>query len=287
MQKHVWFVFCGLMLTLLTCGCSSVRIPEGMPTNQPVFVIPTKAQVTPTPTVEVDPCASIETKKPEIEKIASIMGEFDDTSYLVQSVPNTDDLIPVILELQRVRREAINNKPPGCLKPLKDAQVDFMSGVIVTSISMLSSGKARTAEEKQRYSTEIEDRLKRTRLFREVFEKELADQLGLKYITATPAPTLTPTIVPPTSTVAPVTATTDQDIYVVQGPGLTFPAVGTFLKGQIVNVIGRNDTNEWIQIEVPGNPGSAGWVPKPLIKLNGAEASLPITSPEPTLKPPA
>ncbi|NLF52758.1 MAG: hypothetical protein GX577_16650 [Leptolinea sp.] len=285
MQKSFWIIFCVLMLSLNICGCSSVRMPESIATAQPVFVIPTSGSHTPTPTLEADPCTSIETRKPEIEKIAGIMGEFDDTSYLVQSIPDTNDLVPVILELQRVRREAINNKPPACLKSLKDAQVDFMSGVIITSISMLSSGKARTSEEKDRYTAEVEDRLKRTRLFREAFEKELADQLGLKYITATPAPTLTPTVIPPTSTIAPITATTDQDIYVVQGPGLTYPAVGTFLKGQITNVIGRDVTGEWIQIEVPGSAGSAGWAPKQLIKINGAEASLPVISVEPTSQP--
>ncbi len=287
MQRSVWIFICVLMLSLILYGCSGVRMPEAFVTPQPALVIPTHAPDIPTQTKVVDLCASVETKKPEIEKIAAIMAEFDDTSYLVQSIPNTDDLVPVILELQRVRREAINNKPPSCLKPLKDSGVDFMSGVIITSISMLSSGKARTNAEKEQYIAEVEDRLKRTRSLREAFDKELATQLGMKYITATPAPTLTPTVVPPTSTVAPITATTDQDIYVVQGPGLAYPAVGTFLKGQITNVIGRDQTGEWIQIEVPGNAGSAGWAPKQLIKLSGAEASLPVIPAEPTPQPPA
>jgi uncharacterized protein YraI len=79
-----------------------------------------------------------------------------------------------------------------------------------------------------------------------------------------------------------LTATTDQDIYVVQGPGLTYPAVGTFLKGQITNVMGRNDKGDWIEIEVPSNPGYAGWVPKQLIKLAGQESSLPVINIQPT-----
>ncbi len=71
----------------------------------------------------------------------------------------------------------------------------------------------------------------------------------------------------------------------MQGPGLTFPAVGTFLKGQNPNVIGRNQAGDWIQIDVPSNPGNAGWVPKELIKLNGAEASIPVVNFEPTVQP--
>jgi hypothetical protein len=175
-------------------------------------------------------------------------------------------MVQVILVLQAIRREAINTNPPECLKALKEAQVNFMSGVVLTSISIMSSASDDT----------VKNQLSQTRSLRSAFDQELANQLGLKYITATPAPTIPPTAIPPTSTTSPVTATVDQDIYVVQGPGLTFPAVGTFLKGQITNVIGRSEKGDWIEIDVPSSPGNAGWVPKQLIKLNGAEASLPI-----------
>jgi hypothetical protein len=229
-----------------------------------------------TPQSPVDPCSSVETKRPEIENIARIMGEFDDTSYLIQSIPDRNQMVQVILVLQAIRREAINTKPPECLKVLKEAQVNFMSGVVLTSISIMSSATDDT----------VKNQLTQTRSLRAAFDQELANQLGLQYVTATPAPTIPPTAIPPTSTTSPVTATVDQDIYVVQGPGLTFPAVGTFLKGQITNVIGRSEKGDWIEIDVPSSPGSAGWVPKQLIKLNGAEASLPIIA-IPTIAPTA
>lgn len=183
-------------------------------------------------------------------------------------------MVQVILVLQAIRREAINYNPPECLKGLKEAQVNFMSGVVLTSISIMSSASQDT----------IKNQLTQTRSLRAAFDQELANQLGLKYITATPAPTIPPTAIPPTSTVSPVTATVDQDIYVVQGPGLTFPAVGTFLKGQIANVIGKTEKGDWIEIDVPSSPGNAGWVPKQLIKLNGADSTLPVI-PIPTVVP--
>jgi hypothetical protein len=133
----------------------------------------------------------------------------------------------------------------------------------------------------------IQGQLTETRILRSAYDQELANQLGLKYITATPAPTIPPTPIPVTSTVSPVTARTDQDIYVVQGAGLTFPAVGTFLRGQIANVIGRNEKNDWIQIDVPSNPGNAGWVPRQLIKLSGPAGSIPIVAEPPTPQPTA
>ena len=216
----------------------------------------------------------VETKKPEVEKLARIMGEFDDASALVTRVTNSDNLVNVVLELQRIRWSAINNNPPECLKQLREAQINFMSGVVRTSLNIMAKAKT---EDIQRNLTE-------TRKLRETFDMELANQLGMKYVTVTPAPTIP---IPPTSTVAPVTVTTDQDIYVVQGPGMNYPAVGTFMKGQIPNVTGRNEAGDWIQIDVPSSPGNAGWVPKQFIKIVGAESSIPVVASPPTPQPTA
>jgi hypothetical protein len=264
-----------LMVSMLISSCSGIRLPEGAPTSPAPVQLATQPAVALKATEAIDKCASIDTKRPEIERIANIMGEFDDTSFLAQSVPDSGQLVQVILVLQRVRRDAINNKPPECLKPLKEAQVNFMSGVILTFISFMTKAKTEA----------IQNQITQTRSLRGVFDQELANQLGLKYITATPMPTIAPTPIPPTSTVSPVTATTDQDIYILQGPGVAFPAAGTFLKGQIANVIGRNPVGDWILIEIPSNPGKPGWALKQLIKISGAEASVPIITPEPTQQP--
>lgn len=281
MKKSVFYcAMAFILLSLPLTSCSGFRWPEGAPTpavvqaaSLPPTDIPAAPQA-PQPaavnqvatTAPLDPCSSVEAKRPEIENIARLMGEFDDTSYLIQSIPDRNQMVQVILVLQSIRRDAINNKPPVCLKTLKESQVNFMSGVVLTSISIMSSASDDT----------VKNQLSQTRSLRAIFDKELADQLGLKYITATPAPTIPPTAIPPTSTTSPVTATVDQDIYVVQGPGLTYPAVGTFLKGQITNVMGRSEKGDWIEIDVPSARGNAGWVPKQLIKISGAEASLPI-----------
>jgi uncharacterized protein YraI len=285
-----------MLLSLLLTSCSGSPLTTGAPTPgaveaaapPPVPQAPVARAVPPLPSntqaaivnldpqAAIDPCSSVDARRPDIENIARIMGEFDDTSYLIQSIPDRTQMVQVILVLQSIRREAINNKPPECLKALKDAQVNFMSGVVLTSISIMSSAAGDT----------VKNQLAQTRSLRSSFDQELANQLGLKYITATPAPTIAPSAVPPTRTVSQVTATVDKDIYVVQGPGLTFPAVGTFLKGQITNVIGRSEKGDWLEIDVPSSPGNAGWVPKQLIKLNGSEASLPVI-PIPTVLPTA
>jgi hypothetical protein len=264
-----------LFLTLIISGCASASRPAVAPdTTKPQ--IGTQPAIVVLGTQNVDPCSSTELKKPEVEKLARIMGEFDDASALVTRVTNSDNLVNVILELQRIRWVAINNNPPTCLKTLRDSQINFMSGVVRTSLNIQSKVKME----------DIQRNLAETRKLREVFDMELANQLGMKYVTVTPAPTIP---MPPTSTVAPVTATTDQDkdIYVLQGPGMNFSAIGTFLKGQVTNVIGRNEAGDWIQIDVPSAPGNAGWVPKQLIKLQGDVATIPLAAIPPTPQPTA
>jgi uncharacterized protein YraI len=111
--------------------------------------------------------------------------------------------------------------------------------------------------------------------------------LGLKYVTATPAPTAIPTIALPTSTLAPVTSKTinDLDIFVFQGPGTNYPAVGTFMHDQTTNVIGRNEAGDWLAIDVPSNPGNVGWVPKEVLALSGDFNTVPVVETPPTPEP--
>jgi hypothetical protein len=262
-----------MVLILFISGCSTASTPSASPdASKPQTG--TQPAIVAVVTQNVDVCASVETKKPEVEKLARIMGEFDDASSLVTRVTNSDNLVNVVLELQRIRWNAINNNPPECLKPLRDAQINFMSGVVRTSLNIMAKAKME----------DIQSNLTETRKLRETFDMELANQLGMKYVTVTPAPTIP---VPPTSTVAPVTSTTEQDIYVVQGPGMNYPAVGTFLKGQVTNVIGRNTAGDWFEIDVPSSPGNAGWVPKQLIKISGPENTVPVVAIPPTPQPTA
>jgi hypothetical protein len=64
------------------------------------------------------------------------MREFDDGSSLAASVP-TDQLTPVISDLQRIRRDAEDQPTPPCLATLKSHQISHMNLVIGTLINLI------------------------------------------------------------------------------------------------------------------------------------------------------
>ncbi len=114
---------------------------------------------------------------------------------------------------------------------------------------------------------------------RQVYEEELAGQLGIPFITSTPVPTRTPAPTVIISTPTPITATVDQDILVVSGPSQQYldSPVGSLLINQVVNVVGRSPGLTWIQIELYEQPGVLGWVPLELVTLEGGTVyDLPI-----------
>jgi hypothetical protein len=129
MQKSMrFYVMAAMMLSLLTASCSAVRMPEGSPTQpqplSPAYTQPAVVSLA-TQVPVVDPMFIPGGQKPEIETIARIMGEFDDTSYLIQSIPDSGQMVQVILVLQRIRRDAIDNKPTGMPEKVKEAQVNL------------------------------------------------------------------------------------------------------------------------------------------------------------------
>jgi len=63
---------------------------------------------------------------------------------------------------------------------------------------------------------------------------------------------------------------------VLQGPGVGYPAIGTFLVGQTTNAIGRTEDRQWLEIELVDHPGYTGWVPVEIVKVNGSINDLAV-----------
>jgi hypothetical protein len=243
-----------LLLALLTllAGCIPVQ-----PAIQTILVTPTFIPPSSTP----DPCIK-ENLPAQIKAISRVMADFDELTFLAQSTPK-EQLAVVILEMQKVRRSALDLETPVCLKEIKDVEVNFMDGVILTMANFMAGASG----------IPIQSQINSTRELRNKYEAQVAEKLGVTYVTSTPPP---PTPVVPTSTPGKITVSTKQDMYVLGGPGLDYSAVGTLQVGETVNAVGRSEIGEWVQIELVSSPGEKGWVPKPMIKLPGTYIDLPI-----------
>ncbi len=215
------------------------------------------------PVTAVDRCAP-EYIQAEIEQVAIFQRDFDDVSMLAQSTPQNQTAV-VILELQRLRRSALDYDAPFCMNSLKEIQIQYMTGVITTLMRFMAGGD----------SESINQQLNTTRILRINYEAELARLMGVPYHTPTPFPT--PVIPTPTLTPTPVTMTisTEQDINLFQGPGINYNVVGNFLRGQQALAYTRTENNEWVLIQLFDNPEVQGWVAVRLIKVDGDISILP------------
>lgn len=91
---------------------------------------------------------------------------------------------------------------------------------------------------------------------------------------ATQIPTLTPA---PTRPVLPGVAArvTSADLNVRQGPGTTYPVVGTLQQGEVVEIVGRNAASDWWAITY--RTGTA-WVFASLLQPDGDVSQVPLVA---------
>jgi hypothetical protein len=204
-------------------------------------------------------------KEVETRRLHRYMVIFDDLSVLAQATPR-EQLAVVILEMQKVRRDAAFEEVQPCFGALQSTQVSFMNAVINTMTSFLSGIQADILEKK----------IAETRQLRSSYDVELANNLGLTYVTATPAPSVQPPSDTPTFTPAPVSALGIQDSYILDGPGSQFMAVDTFLTGQEANIVARSADNQWLKISRVQPSTVTGWIGAQYATINGDINQVPV-----------
>ncbi len=97
--------------------------------------------------------------------------------------------------------------------------------------------------------------------------------------TSTPSPTSTPTLILTATHVKVVMFVKDELINCRLGPGTEYVLVNELQKGQSAQVIGRNDSSDWLYIRDPGNPDGYCWVSTSVIETTGPMTELPISQP--------
>jgi hypothetical protein len=153
-------------------------------TTPPAAAVTPSATSIPAITDTPDPCAP-ENIEAEVQKVHSLMREFDDASSLAASRPR-EELADAIAELQRIRRAAEDQFTPHCLGDLKTYQVSHMNSVINTLIAFMGGSDQALVDQGIALAREQHDQ----------YTLELARLLGLTIEPATVVPLATETPTP-------------------------------------------------------------------------------------------
>jgi PBP1b-binding outer membrane lipoprotein LpoB len=185
-KNFVWFIAI-LILTILLASCGTPNPPATAAATETRVEQEATATVVETAAVEItstsDPC-SLPQLETEVQEVHSHMREFDDAAALASSIPR-EQLSSSIAELQRIRREADDEKIPACLNSLKQIQVTHMNTVINTLLAFMRGIDEQT----------INEGISLARQQHDEYTLELARILGLTVVPATlpPAPSATAT----------------------------------------------------------------------------------------------
>ena len=66
------------------------------------------------------------------------------------------------------------------------------------------------------------------------------------------------------------------------GPGTDFPVVGVFYQNETAALLGRNQTSDWLQVQLPE---TTAWIFAPLVQTSIPISELPAIDPPPTPEP--
>jgi hypothetical protein len=251
------FLFCALFL-LAACG----ETPAAVETS------------TAAPSLTPDPC-STENLPGKVAEINKLMREFDDYSALASNTPQTQ-LVLVIPELQRILREAEDQSVPACLQHLKTLQIDHMTVVVQTLMAFMSSSDAGVVNSGIAVARDLHGQ----------YDVELARLLGVTLAVVTPssASLATPEAGATDSptTAAPSAAVTNpgpNEVNLRNAPDLNAAQVGVLGAQVSTLALGRTENDEWLLVEIPGQPGQTAWVYAPLVQLSVPMEGLPVVSP--------
>lgn len=249
-------------VVLAACGALQPAAPEPSATPEP--------SVTTTP----DACAP-ENLTTQVEGIHRIMREFDDAVALASSI--TRDLLPDrIEELQRIRREAEDLRPPSCLQSLKDLQLVHMNTVIQTMLAFMNGADEETVSQGLNLGRQIHNQ----------YMIEMARAMGsTPEAVALPAfgglamPTVVDGTVQPTPSVPVVSNPGPAPVNLRINATLDGQTLGMLDVGGSALALGRSVDGFWTMVEVPGLPGQVAWVYTALVQIAGPAETLPIVAP--------
>jgi hypothetical protein len=185
MKKRLLCCTAILIMTMIFTACGTPPATPASPAataTQAVVSTPTLAETLP-PSQTPDPCV-LPQLEVEVQNVHRHMREFDDAAKLASNIPR-EELSDSIANLQRIRRNAQDEKVAGCLTALQTVQIEHMELVIETLIAFMGGTDQQTLDQVIVLARNKHDE----------YILELARLLGLTAVAATPAavPSQTPT----------------------------------------------------------------------------------------------
>ena len=207
----------------------------------------------------------------EVTKANNLMREFDDYSSLASNTPQSQ-LIMIIPDMQRILRDTEDLPAPACLQTLKKLEMAHMNLVIQTLMAFMNKSDVKL----------VNAGIAQARDLHHQYDVELARLLGITLVPRPTSPPATPGADTPataTAVVALVTNPGPGGVNLRNAPDLNGLQAGVLDAAASTKALGRTADGQWIQVEVPGQPGSTAWVFASLIQLSVPIEQLPIVTP--------
>jgi hypothetical protein len=184
-----------LIVSLVFGSGGLLGSPAPTDTAVPAVTIEVKPSKTPLPTTTPNPCSS-ENIEATIKPVHVLTREFEDTAQVLTSTLMSNSSVPLVQDLQRIRREAEDQVVPSCLEDLKQYQIIYMNaridvfGNALTFINMYGTNQQNQAALNQ----VLEPLYAKSAVATRQYENELARLMGkpplptIAVVTITPKP---------------------------------------------------------------------------------------------------
>lgn len=173
-----------LVFVLVFSTAKNTKATE--PTATPDFPTLAVQSNTPLPTSTPDPCSPANIPA-EVARVHVLMREFDDASLLAQNTL-LQDVVPLVQDMQRIRRSAEDLVVPSCVADLKQYELAHMNTMIELFTTALAFYNAYGPNGDQNTLDQLTaPLLDHARVSLQQYADEYAQLMGL-----TPVPVITP-----------------------------------------------------------------------------------------------
>jgi hypothetical protein len=279
-MKKLLLASFAIIAGLLLASCGSPAGQSGTPAPGSTTGL-TAAPSAPAATPSATPDLCTQAQLPETVKIVNgYVHQFDNYATLafqLRTVPNNPNpalvsplaqLPQLIASMKSIRTALQQQLVPPCLTDLKHYALQYMDTVVLASTTYQTTGSLES----------LSAGINLARQYNDQYANELARLLGV---------TLAPENVTP---VAGETATLSAGATVMNpgpnplnlhvAPSLTSQSIAMLEANESARALGKSSNDEWIQIEVPGQPGARAWVYASLVQYTSGDASiLPVATP--------